>query len=97
MKSHLGHGGAGWNKDDWKRYMTHESASNVAAVAQRQERFERLIEEITDDSDDVHLLVAINPILRGFEIVDGFHRAAIVASCQPGARVFCSVVSHIVA
>ena len=97
VKARLGHEGAGWNKDDWKRYMTHESASNVAAVAQRQERCERLIEEIGDDSDDVHLLVAINPSLRGFEIVDGFHRAAIVAARQPGARVSCSVVSHIVA
>ena len=77
--------------------MTHESASNVAAVAQRQERFERLIEEIRDDPANVHLLVAINPSLRGFEIVDGFHRAAIAAACQPGARVFCGVVSHIVA
>ena len=77
--------------------MTHESASNVTAVAQRQERFEGLIEEMRDDSDDLHLLVAINPRLRGFEIVDGFHRAAIVAACQPGSRVSCSVVSHIVA
>ena len=75
--------------------MTHESASNVAAVPHRQERLERLIEEIGDESDDVYLLVAIHPSLRGFEIVDGFHRAAIVAACQPGARVFCSVVSHI--
>ena len=97
VRAHLGHEGAGWKKDDWKRYMTHESASNVAAVAQCQERFERLIEEKRDDSANVHLLVAINPSLRGFEIVDGFHRAAIVAACQPGAQVFFSVVSHIVA
>ena len=97
VKAHLGRVGARWNKNSWERYMTHESASNVAAVAQRQERFERLIEEIRDDSANVHLLVAINPSLRGFEIVDGFHRAAIVAARQPGARVSCSVVSHIVA
>ena len=46
VRGHLGHEGAGWNKGDWNRYMTHEPASNVAAVAQRQERFERLIEAI---------------------------------------------------
>ena len=46
VKARLGHEGAGWNKGDWNRYMTHEPASNVAAVAQRQERFERLIEAI---------------------------------------------------
>ena len=77
--------------------MTHESHSNSAAVSQRQERFEKLIDEIRKNPADVNLLVAINPGLRGFEIVDGFHRAAIVAGCLPGARVSCSVVSHIVA
>jgi len=97
VKAHLGHEGAGWNKDDWKKYVTHESDSNSAAVSQRQERFEKLMDEIRKNPADVNLLVAINPGLRGFEIVDGFHRAAIVAACLPGARVSCSVVSHIVA
>lgn len=96
VKAHLGHEGAGWNKDDWKKYMTHEFASNSATVAQRQERFEKLIDEIRKNPADVNLLVAINPRLRLFEIVDGFHRAAIVAACLPGARVSCSVVSHVV-
>jgi len=97
VRAHLGHGGAAWNKDDWKKYMTHESASSSAAVVQRQERFEKLIDEIRKNPADVNLLVAINSSLRGFEFVDGFHRAAIVAACRPGARVSCSVVSHIVA
>ena len=48
VKAYLGHEGAGWNKDDWKGYMTHESAANVVAVAKRQERLERLIEELRD-------------------------------------------------
>jgi hypothetical protein len=68
VRAHLGHEGAGWNRNDWKKYMTHDSA----AVAQRQERFEKLIDEIRKDPADVNLLVAINPSLRGFEIVDGF-------------------------
>jgi len=97
VKAHLGHEGAGWNKNDWKKYMTQESASSVSAVAQRQGRFERLIDEIREMSADVHLLVAINPSLRGFEIVDGFHRAAILAACRPKSTVSCSLVSHIVA
>jgi len=97
VKAHLGHEGAGWNKNDWKKYMTQESASSVSAVAQRQGRFEKLIDQISDNPDDVHLLVALNPRLRGFEIVDGFHRAAILAVCRPGSTVSCSLVSHIVA
>ena len=97
VKAHLGHEGAGWNKNDWKKYMTQESAPSVSAVAQRQGRFEKLIDQISDNPDDVHLLVALNPRLRGFEIVDGFHRAAILAVCRPGSTVSCSLVSHIVA
>ena len=94
VKAHLGHEGAAWNKNDWKKYMTQESASSVSAVAQRQGRFERLIDEIREMPADVHLLVALNPRLRGFEIVDGFHRAAILAACKPGSTVSCSLVSH---
>jgi len=89
--------GAGWNKNDWKKYMTQESASSVSAVAQRQGPSERLIDEIREKPADVHLLVALNPRRRGFEIVDGFHRAAILAACRPGSTVSCSLVSHIVA
>ena len=77
--------------------MTQESASSVSAVAQRQGRFEKLIDQISDNPDDVHLLVALNPRLRGFQIVDGFHRAAILAACKPGSTVWCSLVSHVVA
>ena len=77
--------------------MTQESSSGVSAVAQRQGRFERLIDEIREKPADVHLLVALNPRLRGFEIVDGFHRAAILAACKPASTVSCSLVSHIVA
>jgi hypothetical protein len=97
VKAHVGHQGADWNKNDWMSYMAHESASPAAAIAKRQARFEKLIDEIGQTPADVHLLVAVNPRVRGFEIVDGFHRAAIVAVCRPGTRVSCSVVSHIVA
>ena len=84
VKAHLGHEGAAWNKNDWKKYMAHESASSVSAIAQRQGRFERLIDES----------IALNSRLRGFEVVDGFHRAAILAACKPGSTVSCSLVSH---
>ena len=97
MKAHLGHEGAGSNKNDWKKYMTDESSSPPSSLAPRQKRFEKLIDQINDNPDDVHLLVALNPRLRGFEIVDGFHRAAILAVCRPGSTVSCSLVSHIVA
>jgi hypothetical protein len=97
VRAHLGHRGGDWNKTVWKRYMTNDSFSSPATVSRRQARFEKLIEEIRDNPADVHLLVALNPRIRGFEIVDGFHRAAIVAACHPGSRVECSVVSHIVA
>ena len=97
MKAHLGHEGAGWNKNDWKKYMTDESSSPPSSLAPRQGRFERLIDEIREKPADVNLLVALNPRLRGFEIVDGFHRAAILAACKPGSTVSCSLVSHIVA
>ena len=33
VRAHLGHEGAGWNKNDWKKYMTQGSASSVSAVA----------------------------------------------------------------
>ena len=97
VKAHLGHERAGWNKNDWKRYMINESSSPPGSVEPRQERFERLINHISDNPNDVHVLVALNPCLRGFEIVDGFHRAAILAACKPGSTVSCSLVSHIVA
>ncbi len=97
VKAHVGHQGADWNKNDWMSYTAQESASPGPAIAKRQARFEKLIDEIGQTPSDVHLLVAVNPRLRGFEMVDGFHRAAIVAVCQPGTRVSCSVVSHIVA
>ena len=85
VKAHLGHEGAGWNKNDWKKYMTDESSSPPSSLAPRQGRFERLIDEIREKPADVNLLVALNPRLRGFEIVDGF------------PTVSCSLVSHIVA
>ena len=85
VKAHLGHERAGWNKNDWKRYITDESSSPPSSLAPRQGRFERLIDEIREKPADVNLLVALNPRLRGFEIVDGF------------PTVSCSLVSHIVA
>ena len=97
VKAHLGHQNEAWSKDDGKDYMTNESSSPPGSVAPRQERFEELIDQISDNPDDVHLLVALNPRLRGFEIVDGFHRAAILAACRPGSTVSCSLVSLIVA
>ena len=97
VKAHLGHKGERWSKDGWKDYMINESTSAPGSLEPRQERFEKLIDQISDNSNDVHLLVALNPRLRGFEIVDGFHRAAIVAACKPGSTVSCSLVSHIVA
>ena len=77
--------------------MTDESSPPPVSLVLREERFERLIDEIREKPADVHLLVALNPRLRGFEIVDGFHRAAILAVCRPEATVSCSLVSHIVA
>lgn len=97
VKAHLGHEGERWSKDGWKDYMINESTSAPSSLEPRQERFEKLIDQISDNPNDVHLLVALNPRLRGFEIVDGFHRAAIVAACKPGSTVSCSLVSHIVA
>ena len=97
VKAHLRHQGQVWSKDSWKDYMINESASPPGSVEPRQERFERLVDHISDNPNDVHLLVALNPRLRGFEIVDGFHRAAILAACKPGSTVSCSLVSHIVA
>ena len=97
VKAHLGHQGEVWSKDGWKDYMINESSSPPGSVEPRQERFERLIDHISDKLNDVHLLVALNPRLRGFEIGDGFHRAAILAACKPGSTVSCSLVSHIVA
>ena len=96
VKAHLGYGGGDWNKIGWKRYMTDGSSLGSFPGPGRQKRFENLIEDIRDSPVDVHLLVALNPRFRGFEIVDGFHRAAIVSVCHPGTRVSCSVVSHIV-
>jgi hypothetical protein len=97
VKAHLGHEGERWSKDGWKDYMINESTSDPGSLEPRQERFEKLIDQISDNPHDVHLLVALNPRLRGFEIVDGFHRSAIVAACKPGSTVSCSLVSHIVA
>jgi hypothetical protein len=97
VKAHLGDDVQEWSKQDWKNYMTDQSAFAQAVVARRQERFEKLIEEISGNPHDVHLLVALKPGLRGFLIVDGFHRAAIVAACLPQSTVSCSLVSHIVA
>lgn len=85
-----------WSKDGWKDYIT-KASSPPGSVESRQERFERRIDHISDKPNDVHLLVALNRRLRGFEIVDGFHRAAILAACKPGSTVSCSLVSHIVA
>ena len=72
VKAHLGHQGEVWSKDGWKDYMINESSSPPGSVEPRQERFERLIDHISDNPNDVHLLVALNPRLRGFEIVDDF-------------------------
>ena len=97
VKAHLGHQDEVWSKDGWKEYLINESSSSPGSVEPRQERFERLIDHISDKPNDVHFLVALNPRLWGFEIVDGFHRAAILAACKPRSTVSCSLVSHIVA
>lgn len=97
VQAHLKEESGSWEKESWRSYTNQASPSSPSTEAKRQQRFEILIDRIKEDPEEVHILVAINPRLRGFEIVDGFHRAAIMAVCHPHKKVLCSVVSHIVA
>jgi hypothetical protein len=56
-----------------------------------------LVDSVASDPSDVALLVAINPRLRGLEVVDGFHRLAAHAAAWPARPITCHVVSEIVA
>jgi hypothetical protein len=96
-KAHLEGDSDEWRKSEWRDYIAKQNRYTPEELRKRESRFEGVIESASESPARVRILVAINPKLKGLQVVDGFHRLSAVAACGTATHLSCDVVSEIIA
>lgn len=75
---------------EWEEYIRAQHRCGDAEMQRRRENFEKLIKLAIEERARFKVLVERHGGV--FRIVDGFHRAAVLANTHPQKRVWCAVL-----